>query len=125
MSNNNFEIHHNKDLFLSAIEFTAAKTGFQPALIEKDYYCSLILHDFSITMGDILIFKGGTLLAKAHAGFYRLSEDLDFSISISHKSTRKDRSQLANKVKPFVNTISDRLPILNIKKELTGSDESR
>lgn len=119
------DVHKNSRQFISAIEFTAAQTGFQPELIEKDYFCSMILNDFTSQPQDILIFKGGTLLAKAHAGFYRLSEDLDFTISIATLATRKVRSQLAAQIKPIVNTIADRLPNLILAKKLIGSDESR
>lgn len=122
---NNMAVHLDKAQFVSAIEFTAAQTGFQPELIEKDYFCSLILDDIARLAQDILIFKGGTLLAKAHAGFYRLSEDLDFTVSISPLATRKERSHLAALAKPVVNELSDRIPSLIVEKKLTGSDESR
>jgi hypothetical protein len=56
-------VHLDKVQFKAAIEFTAAETGFQPELMEKDYICSLILNDFASRLQDILIFKGGTLLA--------------------------------------------------------------
>lgn len=65
----------------AAIEFTAEQTGFAPRLVEKDYFCSVILE--ALAVGDAsLVFKGGTCLAKAHGGFSRLSEDLDFIIQI-------------------------------------------
>ena len=51
-------------------------------LIEKDYYCSLILNYFF--NGDTsLVFKGGTCLSKVYVDFYRLSEDLDLIITVS------------------------------------------
>lgn len=126
MSNqNNFEVHRDNRQFLSAIEYTAAQTGFQPELIEKDYYCSLILNDLAMQDQEALIFKGGTLLAKSHAGFYRLSEDLDFTISVSKTASRKERSQLVANIKSLVNSLPDRLVNLIVEKKLTGSDESR
>lgn len=125
LNQNKIEVHLDKTQFLSAIEFTAAYTGFQPELIEKDYFCSLILDDLARQDQDILIFKGGTLLAKAHAGFYRLSEDLDFTISIPSLASRKERSKLAASIKPFINSLSHRLTNVHLEKELTGSDESR
>ena len=73
----------SKELFQLSIQQTAAETGFTAALIEKDYYCSLILKEIFLDRSHDLIFKGGTLLNKVNVGFYRLSEDLDFSISIS------------------------------------------
>jgi predicted nucleotidyltransferase component of viral defense system len=37
------------------------------------------------------IFKGGTCLNKIDVGFYRLSEDLDFSIPVNFAATRGER----------------------------------
>ena len=74
-------MHKNKKLFLSGLEYTTRVTGFSSFMIEKDYYCSLCLQTIFKEQTN-LIFKGGTLLNKVHCGFYRLSEDLDFLVSI-------------------------------------------
>ena len=37
------EIHDDTALFREALRFTAAETGFIPRLIEKDYFCTLVL----------------------------------------------------------------------------------
>ena len=113
----------NPRLFLEAIRFTAAETGFIPRLIEKDYFCSVVLEDLAI-LNSPLTFKGGTLLAKVHSGFYRLSEDLDFSIPTQPGSTRKSRSQAVEPIKTAVNSLTDRLPELRIESALTGSNGS-
>jgi hypothetical protein len=57
----------NPRLFKEAIGFTAAETGFIPRLIEKDYFCSVVLEDLA-SLHAANIFKGGTLLAKVHSG---------------------------------------------------------
>ncbi len=95
--------------FTSAIEYTAGVTGFSTYFIEKDFLCSLILM-YLYGEDNQLVFKGGTLLAKVHAGFYRLSEDLDFTIPISPHSTRKQRSQKIKPIKSILNSINDYLP---------------
>jgi hypothetical protein len=46
----------------AAAEFTAAKTGFQPALVEKDFWCSVMLGRLYTAEDCPLVFKGGTLL---------------------------------------------------------------
>lgn len=116
---------HREDprLFLEAIRFTAAETGFIPRLIEKDYFCSVVLEDLA-TLNSPLTFKGGTLLAKVHSGFYRLSEDLDFSISMPPGSTKKSRSEAMAPLKTALNSLTDRLPELRIETALTGSNGS-
>ena len=79
--------HHNQKLFAEAIKSTPNNSHFSAALIEKDYYCSLILRKIFQSTDCNLIFKGGTLLSKVHAGFYRLNEDLDFSIDLESKKS--------------------------------------
>jgi predicted nucleotidyltransferase component of viral defense system len=66
-------IHEDPEFFRSAVTFTAATTGFQLRLIEKDYFCSMLLQYLAEANGS-LIFKGGTCLAKVLVDFYRLSE---------------------------------------------------
>jgi len=69
--------HEDADLFRDALSFTQSESGFRARLVEKDYYCSLLLEDFFAAGMPGLAFKGGTSLSKIHADFYRLSEDLD------------------------------------------------
>jgi hypothetical protein len=39
-------LHQDVPLFREAIAFTAAKTGFNGSVIEKDYFCTVLLDDF-------------------------------------------------------------------------------
>jgi len=94
--------HKKEKDFLEAIRKTSQNSGFSEILIEKDYYCSLLLREIFQTKDHLLVFKGGTLLNKCYAGFYRLSEDLDFSISDKPKTSRKQRLSLAKKSKEYV-----------------------
>lgn len=115
----------NKDYFIAAVEFTAAQFGFVSELIEKDFLCSIILLYLKEKDISSIYFKGGTLLAKGYANFYRLSEDLDFGISISPLATRQQRREVAKPLKGIINSINTELPFLRIKTPLTGSNESR
>lgn len=116
---------HEEDpvLFAEAIGFTSAETGFTPGLIEKDYYCSVLLQELGSAGAD-LVFKGGTLLAKVHAGFYRLSEDLDFSISTAPDATKRSRSQSVAPIKAAIADLEDRLPGFQTEEPLTGFNGS-
>ena len=82
-------LHEDPDLFREAVNFTAAETAFAPRLIEKDYFCTVLL-EYLAAANDALVFKGGTCLAKVHAGFYRLSEDLDFVIPMPTAAPRAE-----------------------------------
>lgn len=119
------QFYNNNNEFITAVEFTAGKFGFSNKLIEKDYLCSLILMHLYDDKNCPLVFKGGTLLAKVHTGFYRLSEDLDFTIPISPTATRKQRSNAIKPIKEKLEKINERLPIFNINNSLSGSNESR
>lgn len=94
----------NKAEFRNAILATSAVTGFSPALVEKDYRSSVILkkiyeNDF---LKENLIFKGGTLLAKCYLTFFRMSEDLDFSVRNEICGERKDRRKLADALRAII-----------------------
>jgi predicted nucleotidyltransferase component of viral defense system len=110
-------------LLLQAINFTAAETGFLPRLIEKDYFCTALLEHLAATSDD-LIFKGGTCLSKVHIGFYRLSEDLDFSISTPLDSTRAERKRHSDKLKKLVAGIPELRPAFRIVEPLKGANSS-
>lgn len=87
-------LHEDAELFREAVAFTAAETGFAARLIEKDYFCSLVL-EHSGRADSTIVFKGGTCLAKVHAEFYRLSEDLDFVVSVPIEAPRAERRRRA------------------------------
>ena len=92
-------IHENKEEFIKALERASKKKGFLLPLIEKDYYLTLVLsriHELS----EGLIFKGGTCLNKVYYVYYRLSEDLDFSMTLpQYEITRGQRRKCIQPVK--------------------------
>jgi hypothetical protein len=71
-----------------------------------------------------LHFKGGTCLAKIHGSFYRLSEDLDFSISTPPAAPRKERSRRAERLKTVIGDIPTLLPGFQLVQPLRGANES-
>ena len=115
------DLHQDSAWFQEAIRHTAAVTGFLPRLIEKDYFCSVLLEALS-TGSHTLVFKGGTCLSKIHAGFFRLSEDLDFSLSMPVDSTRGERSRIAAPLRAQLEEALMRAPALSIDQPLTGSN---
>jgi len=92
-------IHKDKEQFFTLIDRIASLTGFYAPLMEKDYYLTLLLsriHELS----EDLIFKGGTCLNKIYYSYYRLSEDLDFSMLLpQYKATRGERRKCIRPVK--------------------------
>ncbi len=118
------DFHKQKEKFLRAVRTTAGITGFSEELIEKDYYCSLILKEIFQPKDCMLVFKGGTLLNKVHFGFYRLSEDLDFSISTEEGLSRKKRSALAQNAKKCISSAVKNLSLI-FSKPFEGRNENR
>lgn len=84
--------HEDVALFREAVSFTSARTAFPAGLIEKDYFCTVLLASLASVPGEH-VFKGGTCLAKVYGEFYRLSEDLDFAIPLSPTASRSERSK--------------------------------
>jgi predicted nucleotidyltransferase component of viral defense system len=119
------QLHETPDVFRQALQFTEADSGFAQRLIEKDYYCSLILADFEPLFANGLVLKGGTSLSKVHAGFYRMSEDLDFAISIPATTRRSDRRKAVAPVKIHLEGLTQRLPAIVIASPWNGHNDSR
>jgi predicted nucleotidyltransferase component of viral defense system len=115
-------LHEDPDLFRAAVNFTAKTTTFASRLIEKDYFCTVMLELLASECD--LVFKGGTCLAKVHAEFYRLSEDLDFMIPMPTASSRAERTQRAKALKQAVAAIPRRLPVFRLVEPLTGANNS-
>lgn len=119
-----FSRHEDVALFRESVNFTAARTGFNVRLIEKDYFCTVLLAYLARHGSDQLVFKGGTCLAKVHAGFYRLSEDLDFSIPLPVDASRTERRNAVAQIKSVVSNVADAVPVFRCVDPLTGANNS-
>lgn len=117
-------LHEDVALFREAVNFTVSRTGFNPRLIEKDYFCTVLLAYLSDHGGDQLVFKGGTCLAKVHAGFYRLSEDLDFTIPLAVDASRTQRRRAVAETKDAVAQLAERVAAFTVRQPLTGANNS-
>jgi predicted nucleotidyltransferase component of viral defense system len=115
--------HEDPDLFREAVRFTAAESGFAARLIEKDYFCTVLLAYLS-GAGDDLVFKGGTCLTKVHLELYRLSEDLDFTIPVSVDASRSERGKLAKGVKVALSGLRKAIPLFRVVEALKGANRS-
>lgn len=121
-----FPYMHDTDpaIFREALSYSEAVTGFTAGLIEKDYYCSLVLyHTFS--RHTSLVFKGGTCLSKVYSDFYRLSEDLDLVIPVSVDTSRNQRRFEMDPIKGMLDELSAIIPGIEISHAFRGHNESR
>jgi len=115
--------HKEAEIFRDALALTRERTGFAERLIEKDYFCTALL-EYLADATNKLVFKGGTCLAKVHANFYRLSEDLDFVIPMPTDAPRAKRSKRAAAVKEAVAALPRRIPFFRLVEPLTGANNS-
>jgi predicted nucleotidyltransferase component of viral defense system len=117
--------HEDAALFREAVQFTAAETGFVPRLIEKDYFCTVLLSYLFESAGDGLVFKGGTCLTKVHSELYRLSEDLDYTIAVPVDDARPERRQRAQVVKAALDRLVRELPVFRVIDPWRGANTSK
>ena len=90
------------------------------ALIEKDLLLQGLLNELSKSeyFSENFVFKGGTCLTKAYFGYYRFSEDLDFTWisqknfeNKTEKQIRKILSQEINKIMELLAAASKELDL--------------
>jgi predicted nucleotidyltransferase component of viral defense system len=126
MNETNVPFPHDADLdiFREALAYSEATTGFTASLIEKDYYCSLVLQHF-FDSNTSLVFKGGTCLSKIYADFYRLSEDLDFIIPVPVDTSRNQRRSEIEPVKAMFDGLPAVVPGVAVSEAFKGHNESR
>lgn len=118
-------IHDDKDKFRDLIDRTSSMTGFYAPLMEKDYYLTYILSRINDLCED-LIFKGGTCLNKIYYSYYRLSEDLDFSMRLpEYTTTRGNRRKCIQLVKNNIDSFAKNLGFRLEGAEKAGRNVSK
>jgi len=117
-------VHEDVEFFREALRFTAAQSGFTGRLIEKDYFCTVLLAYLTATAGADLVFKGGTCLTKVHSELYRLSEDLDYTIPVPFGTSRSERSRRVVGVKAALSQVKQSLPAFRVVDPLRGANNS-
>lgn len=118
-------IHDDKEKFIEMINRVAAQTGFFLPLLEKDYYLTLILSRIN-QLSEELIFKGGTCLNKIYFSYYRLSEDLDFSMRLpDYNVTRAVRRKCIDPIKKKMEDFAKSLGMRVDEIGRAGRNESK
>jgi predicted nucleotidyltransferase component of viral defense system len=118
-------IHEDQAFFREAVLFTAGQTGLNATLIEKDYFCTVLLQYLYDQPGSPLVFRGGTCIGKVYADFYRLSEDLDFLISTLPEASISVRRKGMAPVGEWVRRIAEEMSILALPEDFKGHNSSR
>lgn len=118
-------LHKNREEFIKILERAAKNKGFLLPLIEKDYYLTLILSNINSLSKD-LVFIGGTCLNKVYYTYYRLSEDLDFSMLLpQYESTRSQRCKCIQPVKENIERFAQQFDMKVANINNPGRNESK
>ncbi len=103
-------LHEDRELFKDVLNATSAdQNDRETAIIEKDYYVTMILKQLASEVPEC-VFKDGASLSKCHRIIDRFSEDID--IGFSNPLTQGKRKKLKDNV---IAGISERLnmPIID------------
>ena len=75
-------LHESSDRYLELIQATAEQSRIPAVHVEKDYWVTRVLKRLHESdHNEVVVFKGGTSLSKAHRLIERFSEDIDLAIS--------------------------------------------
>lgn len=86
-------LHNNKEQFEKLIDLVFEDTKVSKAIIEKDYFVTLVLKEL-IASDYNFIFKGGTSLSKCFHIINRFSEDIDISYKDNSLLTQGRRKRI-------------------------------
>ena len=118
-------IHDNKEEFIKILDRASKKKKFLLSLLEKDYYITLILSRIQ-QLSEALVLKGGTCLNKTYYTYYRLSEDLDFSMHLpEYKVTREMRRKCIKPIKDNIKKFAEQFGMKIDDTENAGRNESK
>ena len=90
--------------------------GLRPAIIEKDYFVTEALRIIAATMGEKIIFKGGTSLSKGWNLIGRFSEDVDIFVDPLAYSPALSKRAIDRKLKMLRDSL-DAYPALTFLKD--------
>jgi predicted nucleotidyltransferase component of viral defense system len=100
------------------VDYVAEKTGVrETALVEKDMLLHLLLKELTADpyFRENYVFKGGTCLIKCYLGYYRFSEDLDFSYAQQDEFEGKSENQIRRQLSTEIGGLAKKLEAISVK----------
>jgi predicted nucleotidyltransferase component of viral defense system len=88
-----------RDQLAELCRLAGAREELEPQLVEKDFYLTRLLWALGDELGEGLLLKGGTLLSKVDVGFFRMSEDADFTIPFAQSRQKSLNVSRTNRVR--------------------------
>lgn len=112
------KLHKDETAFLQAVRNASRYFKVEPALVEKDYFVTLVLGKIN-EYAPGLLFKGGTSLSKCHKIIDRFSEDIDLTLDEKH-FTQGQRRKLKYTIIDVCNALG--LTLLNEEETKSRRD---
>lgn len=103
------------------VDYVAGKTGVkETALVEKDILLHMLLKELysDDLFREKYVFKGGTCLIKCYLGYYRFSEDLDFSYAKQEEFEGKSKNQIRKQLSLEIDALAGKLERISAKRGL-------
>ena len=102
----------NRQILSDACRQEAARQGFDPLVVEKDFYLTRLIWALAQARGSELLLKGGTCLSKCDLGYHRMSEDADFVIPWSSSTSyRRKNAQETDKIRDALKEIASEVGV--------------
>ena len=92
------KLHNDKENFEIAVRLASRYFNVSQAIVEKDYYVTLLLEELCKVLPN-LVFKGGTSLSKCYKIIDRFSEDIDITLeqnSITQGNKKKVKKSVVD-----------------------------
>ena len=102
---------NNKEL-KAIISKISIEKKFDKSMIEKDYYITLFFKELEKFENNWLVFKWWTCLNKVYFWYYRLSEDIDFSVTDTKSiisMTKKEKSKRLNEIHDILDVCFEKI----------------
>lgn len=107
-------LHADVKLFSETIRAASQHTGIRDVFVEKDYWITLVLRQFSNSKySQRMVFKGGTSLSKGYGLINRFSEDVDIAIM-------DGQNKSGNEVKTIIRAVEKEMTVGLQEKQVEG-----
>ncbi len=114
----------NRSELRRKILLAAKKEQHSPLLVEQNYYATLVIEQIE-KAGIGAAIRGGALLTNVYNEPYRISEDIDYAVSIEDVEGRGVRRRLMKPIKEKIGGIDWQLYGLEVFESLIGRDNSK
>ena len=92
-------LHESPDTYLELIQATADHLQIPAVHVEKDYWVTRVLKRLQESdYREVVVFKGGTALSKAHRLIERFSEGIDLALKMDEELSGAQQRSLIKKI---------------------------